>query len=64
MSGICYHKITQKETDVECFCSLVNCKVGFEFRIGEMVVLQGGNLFHLKCWRHLEPDMKVTVDRR
>lgn len=48
MNDIKYIKITSKELDCGCFCSLVRCEK--EFVLGEPVVQQSGNLFHPSCW--------------
>ena len=56
-----YSKITQFEVDHDCFCSNGDCLKQFE--LGELVVDDGGNLWHTSCFTNLFDWQTVEVSK-
>ena len=65
MTDIEYMKIETKELEYGAFCSLGICKDDFE--LGEVVVRQRGNLFHIRCFYYSPdediPEIKVDINK-
>ena len=65
MTDIEYKKIGTKELEYCAFCSLAICEDDFE--LGEVVVRQRGNLFHIRCFYYSPdediPEIKVGINK-
>lgn len=67
MNDTQYIKFGTKELKYKAFCSLLDCED--EFELGEVLVKQRGNLFHIKCFHDFEdsddefPPTKIDVDK-
>jgi hypothetical protein len=47
-----YHKVTIRDIECGCFCSLGSCGKDFDTS-GEIVIQTYSNLFHVKCFMKL-----------
>ena len=63
MDDIEYMKIETNQLEYGAFCSLGICEDDFE--LGEVVVRQRGNIFHVRCFYSDEdiPDIKIGINK-